>query len=142
MYLIHINPVNSSLFNPKTKNRVFTSYPHRKPEIMESYSVSFHNFRFPGGDRVKNAEKWLCFEQRSNAAGLISSQKVSACWMRFRDRSRHAHQPRRPKARTQPAILFASQYFFVTPLKFFYIATAPLCLTRENAREGTAGRVL
>ena len=128
------------MINKKTKNRVFTSYPHRKPEIMETYSVSFHNFRFPGGDRVRNAEKWLCLEQRSNATGIISSQAVSARWMLFRDRSRHAHQPRRPKVRTQPAILFASQYFFVTPLRFFHTAPAPLCLTRQKARADTAGR--
>ncbi len=128
------------MINKKTKNRVFTSYPHRKPEIMETYSVSFHNFRFPGGDRVKNAEKWLCHEQRQHDADVILNQKVSARWMLFRDRSRHAHQPRRPKVRTQPAILFASQYFFVTPLRFFHTAPAPLCLTREIAIKGTAGR--
>ncbi len=38
------------MINKKTKNRVFTSYPHRKPEIMETYSVNFHNFRLLVGD--------------------------------------------------------------------------------------------
>ncbi len=128
------------MINKKTKNRVFTSYPHRKPEIMETYSVSFHNFRFPGGDRVKNAEKCLYPEQRQDDTGPIPSQAVPARSIVLGDKSGNAHPPRRPKVCTQSAILLASQYFFVTPLRFFHTARAPLCLTREYARTDTAGR--
>lgn len=53
----------------KTKNRVFTLYPPRKPESMETYSVvTFHTFRFPQGEEVKNVENWLHVKQLSVTA--------------------------------------------------------------------------
>jgi hypothetical protein len=52
----------------KTKIPVFTSYPLRKPEIRESYSVNFPNFRFPVMERGKSSEKWLSAKQSQMTA--------------------------------------------------------------------------
>ena len=45
-----------------------------------------------------------------------------------------------PLLGTLRILIVASKIFSVTALEFFYTLSAPLCLTRENARQGTAGR--
>jgi hypothetical protein len=50
-----------------TINHIFISFPLRKWEIMETYLVTFHNFRFPGGERGKNTKKWLPYDHVKNS---------------------------------------------------------------------------
>lgn len=71
------------MINLKTKNRVFPLFPQRNWEIMETYSVTFHNFRFSGRKRVENAKKWPYHEHTRNGDDKILSQTISTPGMIF-----------------------------------------------------------
>jgi hypothetical protein len=68
---------------------------------------------------VKNAEKCLQIKQFPLPLNYLTSSTATMTMLR------HG---------------LCANLYFVTLLKFFYIAAAPLCLTREIARQDTAGR--
>ena len=112
-------------------------------------SVTFHNFQFSGRERVENAEKWLYREHARNGDNKILSKIISASDMIFIPPQRHILSTMTPIVMNQfiapPMfqscfVIVAKNMLSVTLLKFFHILSALPCLTRENARQGTAGR--
>jgi hypothetical protein len=126
--------------NNTQKRCVFPREKYGNWEITETYSVTFRNFpisaflqrekcrktseKYSHSDHFSLAASFLCWKI-SLFAGCIEAFLYSSYYSAITHSSTNVEQLR---------------CIFATLLNFFYIVTAPLCLTRENARQSTAGR--